>query len=152
VLTGALTAIAALLVIVALVLPDQLGRYWAEAWVLGAFLRLPIEGIVGAALILALPPRRRRVAALLLGLGLGVLTVLKLLNIGFIAVLGRRFDLVLDWPLLGDGFNALTATYGRAAAIAAAAGIAVAALALPAAVTLAVRRLAGVAGRYHRAR
>jgi hypothetical protein len=151
VVAGALTAVAALLVFVALVVPDQLGRYWAEAWVPGAFLRLPIEGILGAALILALPPRPRRAAALLLGLGLGVLTVLKLLNIGFIAVLGRRFDLVLDWPLLGDGFNALTATYGRPAAVVAAAGIAVAALALPVGITLAVRRLAAVAGRYHRA-
>jgi hypothetical protein len=146
-----LTAVAALLVFLALVMPDQLGRYWAEAWVPGAFLRLPIEGIAGAALLLALPPRPRRVAALILGLSLGILTALKLLNIGFLAVLGRRFDLILDWPLLGDGFNALTATYGRPAAIGAAAGIALAALALPAVLTLAVLRLAGFAGRYHRA-
>src|SRR5690348_6490386 len=56
---GAVTAVAALLVFLALVMPDQLGRYWAEEWVPGAFLRLPIEGIAGAALLLALPPRPR---------------------------------------------------------------------------------------------
>jgi hypothetical protein len=148
---GALTAAAAVLVFVALVLPDQLGRYWAEAWVPGAFLRLPIEGIAGAAVLLALPKRPRRVAAVLLGLGLGVLTVQKLLNIGFLAVLGRRFDLVVDWPLLGDGLNALTATYGRPATIGAAVAATVAAVALPAALTLAVLRLATFARCHDRA-
>src|SRR4051794_948211 len=64
---GALTAAAAILVFLALVVPDQLGRIKPGSWVPGAFLRIPIEGIFGAALLTVLPRRPRRVAGVLLG-------------------------------------------------------------------------------------
>ncbi|HET6533369.1 MAG TPA: sulfatase [Actinoplanes sp.] len=146
-----LTVIAAVLVFVALVLPDHSGKIKPGELTAGAFLRIPIEGIVGAAVLLVLPARARRVAAALLGLGLGVLTLLKVINLGFRYVLARRFNPVLDWPLLGDGYNYLVETGGKGYAT----GVVVAAiagtLAVVAVLVLAVVRLGDLAGRHHRA-
>ena len=55
ILAGTLTVTAALLVFLALVVPDQLARLKPGQFVPGAFLRIPIEGIVGAAVLLIVP-------------------------------------------------------------------------------------------------
>ena len=151
ILAASLTVLAALVVFVALVVPDQLARVKPGWWVPGAFLRIPLEGIVGAAVLLIVPDRARRVTAVLIGSGLGVLTVLKAVTMGFLTVLGRRFDPVLDWPLLGDGYNYLVETSGRPAALAAVAGAVLGVAAVVGGMVWAVRRLAGVAARHHRA-
>ncbi|GAB2619219.1 hypothetical protein Aab01nite_33200 [Paractinoplanes abujensis] len=136
------TTLAALLVFLALVLPDQItrlppGNFWGTALV-----RVPIEGLLVVALLLALPARARRVTATAFGVLLGVLTVLKLIDIAFFAVLARAFDPVLDWMLFKDGFNFLTDSVGRGGAIGVAAGgVLLAALTLVA-TTFSVRRLA----------
>lgn len=138
---GVLTLLAATLVFVALVVPDQLGRAKPGDFVPGAFLRIPLEGLVGAAILLAAPARGRRIVAALLGLGLGVLTILKILNIGFLAVLARRFDPVLDWSLLDDGHNFVTESFGPAVGTGAAIGAVLLAVALPVLTMAAVLRL-----------
>jgi hypothetical protein len=138
------------LVYLALVLPDQLGGYRPGLFWPGAFLRIPIEGILGAAILIVLPERWRRRVAIPLGLGLAVLTVLKVINVGFLSVLSRRFDPVLDWPLLGDGYNALTATNGKSTADAAVAGAALLTVGLLTLITLAVVRLSRVMPRYRK--
>jgi hypothetical protein len=97
-----------------------------------------------------LPARRRTWVAVLLGLGLGGLTVLKVINVGFLNVLSRRFDPVLDWPLFSDGYNALTETNGKATADAAVAGAVALTLVLLSVITLAVLRLAKLTPRYRR--
>ena len=145
-----LTVAAAVVVFTALVFPDQLGRYKPGLFWPGAFLRIPIEGILGAAVLIVLPPKWRTRAAVLLGLGLAGLTVLKVINVGFLNVLSRRFDPVLDWPLFSDGYNALTETNGKATADAAVAGAVALALVLLTLITLAVVRLAKVTPRYKR--
>jgi hypothetical protein len=145
-----LTVIAAIVVFLALVVPDTLTRPRAGQFVPGAFLRIPLEGIVGAALLIVLPFRPRRVAALLMGAGLGVLTLLKVLDMGFRAVLARRFDPVLDGPLLGNGFDYLDETYGRTAAVAILIGAILLVLGLLVITALAVLRLATVAARFRR--
>ncbi|MCA2214263.1 sulfatase-like hydrolase/transferase [Jidongwangia harbinensis] len=150
ILRAVLTAAAAGLVFAALVVPDQVGRLKAGQSVPTAFLRIPLEGLLGAALLLALPRRPRRPVAVLLGVGLGVLTVLKVFNIGFLNVLGRRFNPVLDWPLLGNGYDYLVGTSGRVTAIGAAAGAAVLAAGVVALLTLSVVRLSGFVVRYPR--
>ncbi|MDT5034550.1 MAG: hypothetical protein QOC94_4721, partial [Actinoplanes sp.] len=148
---GVLSTVAASAVVfLALVFPDQLGRYHPGLFWPGAFLRLPIEGILGAAILIVLPVRWRRPVAIPLGLGLAVLTILKVINIGFLNVLSRRFDPVLDWPLFGDGYNALTETDGKATADAAVAGALALAAVLLTVITLAVLRLARVTPRYRR--
>jgi hypothetical protein len=142
------TVLAAVLVYLALVVPDSVAHAKEGTNVATGFLRLPIEALVGGAVLIVVPRRRRRPVALLLGLGLGVLAVLKILNAGFLTVLGRRFNVVLDPPLFRDGFNALTETNGRATAVAAAIGAVVLTVAVLVLVTLSVVRLAGVTARH----
>ncbi|GAA0575919.1 hypothetical protein GCM10010172_70820 [Paractinoplanes ferrugineus] len=148
VLSAALTAAAAVLVYLALVVPDAVGRMKEGTFVAGAFLRVPIEIIIGGAILLVLSPRWRRPVAVLLGLGLGAVVVLKIVNVGFRQVLGRRFDVVLDPPLFKDGYNALTETDGRTYAMLAVVGAVLLTLAALAVCTLAVLRLTRATARY----
>lgn len=135
-LAGALTGLAAALVLAALVAPDQVGRLRP-----GAFLRIPVEGLVAVALLLVLPARARRPVAVALGVALGLLTVLKLLDMGFFVARDRPFDVLLDWGLFDDGFGFLTDSVGRGGAVAAAVGVLLLAVALLALLTLSVLRL-----------
>jgi hypothetical protein len=139
------TVLAAVLVLAVLVMPDTITDLTPAA-----FLRLPVEALVGAAVLLVLHARARRPVALVGGALLGLLTVLKILDIGFSAVLARPFDPVLDWALLDDGLGFLgssTGPAGQVAAVAAAIGVTIALLVL---VTLAVGRLARVTVRHPR--
>ncbi|MFF3943463.1 sulfatase [Streptomyces sp. NPDC001902] len=130
------TALAAVVVLAALVLPDRLSSMGP-----GHFVRLPVEGLLGAVLLIALPRRARRPVAVLIGLGLGLLLLLKFLDMGFYEVFARRFDPVFDWSLLADGEGYLTATSGRAYAVAAAVGVAFLVLLVPALTILSAVRL-----------
>ncbi|MBU2665150.1 sulfatase-like hydrolase/transferase [Actinoplanes bogorensis] len=140
-----LTVAAAALIVTALVVPDAIGRPKEGAFLPGAFLRLPIEAILAGAMVLALPARWRRKFAVVFGLGLGVLVVLKIANAGFRSVLGRRFDPVTDTPLLRDGYNALTETDGKTYANLVVAGAIVLTVVLIAALVLASLRLTRLA-------
>jgi hypothetical protein len=134
-----LTLLAAVLVLAALVVPDTITGLTPAA-----FLRLPVEALVGVAVLLVLPARARRPVAVAGGALLSLLTVLKILDLGFSAVLARPFDPVLDWALFDDGLGFLgssTGPAGQVAAVAAAIGVTIALLVL---VTLAVVRLARV--------
>jgi len=145
-----LTALAAVLVYVALVVPETILRHPDGAFVPGAFLRIPLEAIFCGAAVLALPARWRKPVAALFGAGIAVVTILKICNMGFRTVLGRRFNPILDWPLFGDGYNALTETDGRGRANLAVAAAILLAVALLVLLTLAAVRLAGVLARHAR--
>ncbi|MGX1758493.1 sulfatase [Streptomyces lydicus] len=137
------TALAAVLVLATLLLPNDPNRLTPNE-----FLRIPVEGIAGAALLLLLPRKVRRPAAVLAGVVLGLLTLLDLLDIGFIEVLGRGFNVVFDWVLLGDGASFLQDSIGRTGTIGveiAAALLVLALLVLPA---LAVVRLSDLMARH----
>ncbi|WP_340379744.1 CDP-alcohol phosphatidyltransferase [Streptomyces sp. SS7] len=114
----AVTLLSLVWVIGALLLPNRMA-----ALQVNRFLRLPGEAIIGAAVLLALPRRPRIALAALGGAVLGALTVLNLLDIGFMEYLGRDFNLVLDWGLLNDAQSYLADTLGRTAARAAAVGV-----------------------------
>ncbi|UQA98144.1 sulfatase [Streptomyces halobius] len=139
----ATTALSAILVLLALLLPNQLALLTP-----GRFARIPVEGIFGAALLLVLPPKTRRVAAALAGAGLGLLTVLNLLDIGFNETLGRGFNPVFDWSLLDDGESFLQDSIGRAKAIGVAIGALALVLALLVVMTLAIVRLSNLMARH----
>jgi len=141
---GVVTTLAALFVFLALVLPDQITRLAPGNFWLTALVRVPIEALLVMALLLALPVRARRITATVLGVVLGVLTVLKVIDIGFYAVLARPFDPVLDWVLFKDGFNFLTDSVGRGGALLAAAGAVLLAAVTLVAMTFSVRRLSRV--------
>ncbi|MBM2616026.1 sulfatase [Actinoplanes sp. LDG1-06] len=145
VLRVSLTVAAAALIVAALVVPDAIARPKEGAFLPGAFLRLPIEVILGGAVVFALPVRWRRPFAVLFGLGVGALVILKIANAGFRSVLGRKFDPVIDTPLLRDGYNALTETDGKTYANLVVAGAVVGGVVLLAALVLASLRLARLA-------
>ncbi|HEY0950707.1 CDP-alcohol phosphatidyltransferase family protein [Nocardioides sp.] len=90
--------------------------------------RVPLEAALLVALALVLGPRTRRVAAVLVGLGLGAMLVLGIADAGFRAVMDRPVDPLSDWVYLGPGVGVLGDSVGRPAALATAvaAGIAVA--------------------------
>jgi hypothetical protein len=106
------TTLACLLVLLALLAPDELGRLTPAA-----FVSIPLEGVFGVALLLFLPARARAAAATLFGVALGLLAIMKLLDTGFFAVLDRPFDPVLDWMLLDDAMRFLAGSIGAVPAI-----------------------------------
>ncbi|MBX6356290.1 MAG: sulfatase [Micromonosporaceae bacterium] len=131
------TALAAVIVLLALIGPDRVTRLTPAA-----FVRIPVEALLAVALLLILPARPRRWVAGVLGGLLGLLTVMTIVDAGFYAVLDRPFDPVLDWPLFGNGMDYLTMSSGRAAAVGAAVGAVGLAVAILVLMTLSVMRLA----------
>ncbi|WP_432041364.1 CDP-alcohol phosphatidyltransferase [Streptomyces cadmiisoli] len=115
------TALSVALLVFALLMPTRVGAFtWTK------FARIPVEAIIGAAVLLVLPRRPRLTVAVVVGVALGALTVLNLLDIGFNEYLGRGFNLVLDWGLLDDAQSYMEDTMGGAGAT----GLAIAAIAL----------------------
>ncbi|UUU19910.1 sulfatase [Streptomyces sp. DSM 40750] len=136
------TALAAALVFFALLMPGQ-----AEYFVARQFLRIPVEPILGAALLMVLPRRPRLVAAVVIGVGLSALVVVKALDIGFNQFLGRGFNVVLDWGLLDDAESYTRDTLGGTGALAAVIGLVVLVLLLFVVMSLAVVRLVNLLAR-----
>lgn len=136
VLARVTTVLAAVLVFAALLLPDNL-----DDLSLATFARIPVEGVLTALVVLVLPPRPRRVVAWAAGALLGLLTVLKCLDMGFYSTLDRPFDLRLDWILLDDAESFLEDSVGGAGALGAVIGVLVLVVAVLVLMTLAVGRL-----------
>lgn len=145
VVTWVATVLAVLLVLLALLLPNDLVGFTPAA-----FLRIPLEALLGAVLLVALPPRARRVVALILGVALGLLVILKILDMGFLAVSARPFDPLIDWSLFSDGVGFLSGAMGQVGAIVSVVAAALVIVAMVALVTLSVVHLSRLAGR-HRA-
>lgn len=139
---GCVSAAAAVLVLFALVAPGDLDQFTA-----GALLRVPVEGLLGAMLVLVVPGRWRWVVAGLGGVALGVVAVVKVLDIGFDLVLHRPFDLVLDWPMFEPAVDFVSVTAGPVAAGAVVVGAVAVAAGLVALTALAVLRVSRIAVR-----
>jgi phosphatidylglycerophosphate synthase len=94
------SALAMLLVWAALLVPERAGDVSPAT-----FLRIPLEGLLFVVLVLVLPPRVARIVALLGGVGLGLLTILRLLDLGFYSAFDRPlhpvYDTVYAVPVLG---------------------------------------------------
>ncbi len=91
VVAGGASVAALVLVWVALVAPDEIGQVRPSVLV-----RIPIELLVFVLLLLLLPARARVVVAAFGGLFLGLLTIVKILDMGFFEVLDRPFNPVTD--------------------------------------------------------
>ncbi|GGL68640.1 hypothetical protein GCM10010129_10060 [Streptomyces fumigatiscleroticus] len=137
------TALSAVLVYVCLQMPNTLGGLRPVE-----FLRLPAEAILGAAVLLSLPPRPRLVAAASGGAVVGALAVLDILDIGFDEYLGRHFDIVLDWGLLDDAQSYVRDAMGPAVAVGAAVGAVALVLLLIVLTALATVRLGNALARH----
>lgn len=138
-LRWAINILAAVLILTALLLPNALGALKPNR-----FTRIPAEAIVGAVVMLWLPRRPRVVLAVVSGVGLGVLTMLNLLDMGFREYLGRGFNMVLDWGLLDDAQAYVEDSMGRTVALAAGVGAVVLVLALLVLMALAAVRLSNL--------
>jgi hypothetical protein len=109
------TTLAAVLVFAALAIPNR-----PDQLTPAAFVRVPIEALIGAVFVLVLPARLGRLGRIAIALGgvlLGLVTLKKMFDIGFYSVLDRSFDPVSDWPLVSDAENFLERSIGRAGAI-----------------------------------
>jgi hypothetical protein len=141
-----LTALAAVGVYLALVVPRELDQLTPAALV-----RIPLEAVAGVALLLVLPRRARGIAAALGGAVLGLLTLLKVFDMGFLSVLERPFDPVFDWTLFANAREFVAGSFGPAAAVGAAVAAVVLALAVVVLMTLAALRLSRIVDRHRSA-
>src|SRR5690242_15867015 len=107
-----LTTLAFLLVLFALVGPNQLGQL--SPWVL---VRIPVEALVGVAVLLFLPRRARIAVALAAGSLLGLLTMVKFVDMGFYAAFARPFNVLFDWSFFGPAVNFFTNATGHVGAV-----------------------------------
>jgi hypothetical protein len=106
------TVLAFLLVWFALVAPNQISRLSP-----GAFVRLPVEGLIVLAVVLVLPSKPSRIVAALVGILLGLLAVLKILDMGFFEAFDRPFNPLTDRSYFGPGLGLLSDSIGRPGAI-----------------------------------
>ena len=137
---AALTILALLIVWAALVAPDQ-----PQNVTPAAFLRVPLEGVMLIALAVVLPSTGRLLLAVLVGPALGVVVVLKVLDIGFVTAVARPFDPVGDLGNLATGLETLRAAIGHTEANLLIVGGVAVAVALLVGTTLALVRLLRVA-------
>jgi hypothetical protein len=114
----------------------------------GTLVRIPIEGLVLVGVVLALPPRPRRIVAVLVGALLGALAVVKILDMGFYLALGRPFNPVLDWSYFGPAFGLLSDSMGRRTATLSVVAAGAGALAVLVAMPLSLIRLTGLVDRH----
>jgi hypothetical protein len=145
-----LTTLAAVLVLAALIVPDQITRLPPGNPVVNALVRIPIEGLVAVAILIVLPERPRKIVAGVLGFVLGLLTVIKIIDLCFFAVLAREFDPVLDWVLFADGYNFLQDSLGKTGALLVAVGAVLLSAAILTFMTLAAMRLSRVLAAHKR--
>ncbi|HKS44841.1 MAG TPA: sulfatase-like hydrolase/transferase [Amycolatopsis sp.] len=113
-----ITVLAWLLLLAALILPNDLNRLTPVA-----FLRIPVEALIAMVLILVAPRRVSRWGAVAGGVLVGLVTILKVADMGFYKAFERPFDLLSDWTFLSSGIDLLAGQLGRAGAIAAVIGI-----------------------------
>ncbi|MBH0237896.1 alkaline phosphatase family protein [Methylobrevis albus] len=139
--------IAVIAVLAALQLPDRSSRLTLP----GMALPLPLELPALLLLLVAaawLPRALRTMVTAAAGLVLTLVVTAKLADIGSRTAFGRPFEVVLDLPLLGAGWNLLSGSVGRAGAAAAFAAAGVALVLLGALFVWAVGRLGAAAARW----
>jgi hypothetical protein len=141
-----LTALAFVLVWFALIAPNRL-----EQLTPGNLVRIPIEGLVLVGVGLALPGRARRAFAAAVGLLLGLLCVIKILDLGYYEELNRPFNPVIDWSSLSPALGVLRDSIGRSWADVAAVGAGLLVLGIVCAVALSVLRLSRITAQHRRA-
>jgi CDP-alcohol phosphatidyltransferase len=143
VLATALTILALLFVWTALVGPDQ-----PIALELDALLRLPIEGLLFLALAAVVGPRTRRCLVWVLGPLLGLVFIVKLLNIGFFAAFDRPFDPYQDLKYIGFASETLKASLGQTTGILLLVLVGAIVIGVPVLMAFSVRRVTRIAAEH----
>jgi phosphatidylglycerophosphate synthase len=130
VIAAVLTISSFLLVWAVLVAPDQPTFFKA-----GAFLRVPLEGLVVVGIAIFLPVNGRRILAVLTGLALALVVVLKVINYEIFSLFSRAFEPLGDIGQFGNALETLRLEQGASQArlieIGAVAGVVAAIVLLP---------------------
>ncbi|HXF32678.1 MAG TPA: CDP-alcohol phosphatidyltransferase family protein [Solirubrobacterales bacterium] len=125
-----LTILSFLILWVALVAPDEPAHFKSTA-----LLRIPIEGLVLILLALVLPLTGRRIVAVLAGLVLTLVVVLKVVNYQIFSLFDRPFEPLGDIGQIGNAIETLRledgASQARLVEIGAVAGVVAAIVILP---------------------
>ena len=103
----AITVLSVVLVWGVLVAPDRPFQLTPAA-----FVRVPMEGLVLVAVAMVLPAWPRRIVAAIAGILFGLVTLIKILDIGFYAEIGRAFNPVLDWGDISPAVGVVRDTIG----------------------------------------
>jgi phosphatidylglycerophosphate synthase len=111
VIAAVLTVLSFLLVWAVLVSPDQPTFFKA-----GAFLRVPLEGLVVVAIAIFLPVTGRRILAVLVGLVLALVVVLKVINYEVFSLFSRPFEPLGDIGQFGNALETLRLEQGASQA------------------------------------
>ena len=90
-----------------LVAPDRIFQLTPAA-----FVRIPVEALALVAVALVLPPRPRRIVAAVAGILFGLLTLIKIFDMGFYAEIGRPFNAVFDWGNISPAVGVVRAAIG----------------------------------------
>ena len=117
---------------------------------LDALLRLPIEGFVFIALVAVVGPSARRLLVWVLGPLLGLVLIVKLLNIGFFAAFDKPFDPYQDLKYVGFATETVKASLGQATGLLIVVAVGAVVIGVPVLMAVAVRRVSRVAAE-HRA-
>ena len=115
-----------------------------------AFLRIPIEGVVLVAVAVLLPGRGRRFLALMSGLALAAVVLVRILDLGFFSVLDRPFNPITDWGSIRPAIGVLSDSIGRAQATLLTVGAVALIAALMVVTTVATIQVTRVAARHRR--
>src|SRR4051812_46655683 len=116
--SAAVTVAAYAVVWLALVAPDRIGDLSPTT-----LLRVPVELLALVVLAVVLPPAVRRPLAVVVGVLLTLLLVVRALDLGFDAVLDRRFDLLNDSYYLEPAIGVLRDSSGTPAVVGAVVGV-----------------------------
>lgn len=108
----AITVGACLLVAFALLAPND-----ADRITLWSFARIPVEALVVVSVVLLMGARGRRALATVVGVALGLVVLVKTVDMGFYVVFDRPFHPAFDWASFGPAVDLLASAVGRAGAI-----------------------------------
>ncbi|MEV4621363.1 sulfatase [Asanoa sp. NPDC049573] len=133
------TGLAAFFVLVLLLLPDDYASL--TPW---SIVVIPLEALIGVAIVVLLPARARTVVGIVAGVLLGVVSILKVLDLGFGVTLSRQFDPLSDWSLFRAAEEWVSESFGKPGAIGAVIGAVLVAVAIPVLATLSILRLSRV--------
>jgi phosphatidylglycerophosphate synthase len=142
----AITVLSVVLVWGILVAPDR-----AVQFTPAAFARIPVEGLVLVAIVLALPAWPRRIVAAVAGILLCLLTLIKILNIAFYLAIGQAFNPVFGWVDIGPGIGVVRDSIGPTRTNIALAALWLGLILLAGAIIAATIHVTTVAARHRRA-
>jgi phosphatidylglycerophosphate synthase len=140
-----IAALAFIILWFALVAPDRTWQFSA-----GAFVRVPIELLVLVAVALVLPPWPRRIVAIIAGLLIGLLSVVKFLNVAYYEEVDRPFNPVSDWVGIGQARGVIVDAIGNALTTVVLVGALIGLVLILGAIVVATLHVTAVAARHRR--